>query len=125
MSFSPSDTSSQEKAMESMQNCIADVRLWARKNSSLMLNDKKTEFMIIGTRQQLLKVNIAGISVGDDVIMKSTPVRNLGSWFDETFSIATHITKTCSASFFHLHKYASTSPSKLLRRWCMHSSRVG
>ena len=111
--------SKQLAALESMQDCIAVIRSWARKNS-LTLNDKKTEFMIIGMRPQLLKINVDSIRVGDDAIPKSTPVRNLGSWFDETFSMATHITKTCSASFYHLHnirrirKYLSIEAAETL-----------
>jgi len=34
----------------------------------LRLNDNKTEFMIIGTRKQLAKVNIDGRSVGESII---------------------------------------------------------
>ena len=45
----------------------------------LRLNDNKTEFMIIGTRKQLAKVNIDGLSVGESIIAPVTSVRNLGS----------------------------------------------
>ena len=31
----------------------------------LKLNDEKTEFMLIGSRQQLEKVSVAELSVGD------------------------------------------------------------
>ena len=34
-------------------------------SDKLMMNDEKTEFMIIGTRQQLAKVEIEHIHVGD------------------------------------------------------------
>ena len=44
----------------------------------LPLNDNKTEFMIIGTREQLAKVNIDGLSVGESIIAPVTSVRNLG-----------------------------------------------
>ena len=40
-----------------MTNCIEDVRHWMI-SDRLMINDDKTEFMIIGTRQQLAKVEI-------------------------------------------------------------------
>ena len=36
-------------------------------------------------------------------VVASSHVRNLGAWFDERFSMETHITKTCSAAFYHLH----------------------
>ena len=37
----------------------------------LMVNDDKTEFLIIGTRYQLEKVNIAHVSVGETRIISS------------------------------------------------------
>ena len=30
-------------------------------------------------------------------------VRNLGTWFDEKFTTATHVTKICGSAFYHLH----------------------
>ena len=69
----------------------------------LMINDAKCEFLIIGTRQQLQKINISNVTVGDSVIPPSTCIRNLGSWFDSEMTMDTHITKACSAAFFHLH----------------------
>ena len=44
-------------------------------NDKLFLNDDKTEFLMIGTKQQLSKVNIDHILIGDSVIR---PKR--GSW---------------------------------------------
>ena len=44
----------------------------------LMLNDDKTELMPIGTRQQLQKVNLNDITVGDTVVEAKSVVRNLG-----------------------------------------------
>ena len=43
--------------MKAMENCIAGIRAWMIEDK-LCLNDSKTEFMIVGTRQQLAKVNI-------------------------------------------------------------------
>ena len=47
-----------------------------------MINDKKTDFPIIGTRQQLEKTSIESIIIGDSVIKPLESVRNLGSWLD-------------------------------------------
>ena len=68
-----------------------------------MLNDGKTELLVLGTRQQLSKINISHLRVGDATVVASTSVRNLGSYFDKNFTMAMHVTKTCSAAFFHLH----------------------
>ena len=47
-----------------------------------MLNDEKTEFTVIGTRQQLVKVVIDSLCVGHTAILPSSEERNLGGWFD-------------------------------------------
>ena len=43
------------------------------------MNDNKAEFIIIGTRKQLAKVNFASLCVGDASIAPVTSVKNLGS----------------------------------------------
>ena len=47
-----------------MQNCI-DVIHSRMEHDKLLLNNEKTEFLVIGTRQQLSKVNISSIIVGN------------------------------------------------------------
>ena len=69
----------------------------------LMLNDDKTELMLIGTRQQLQKVNLNDITVGDTVVEAKSVVRNLGSWFDRNLDMSSHISKQCASAFYHLH----------------------
>ena len=68
----------------------------------LKLSDDKTEFLIIGTRQQLSKVHIEKLSVGDVSVAPATIARNLGSCFDTHLRLLTHIAKTCKAAFYHL-----------------------
>ena len=68
-----------------------------------MLNDDKTNFLLLGTKQQLPKVDINSITVGDSVVNTKTVVRNLGSWFHSQLSMSTHISKLCSSAFFRLH----------------------
>ena len=58
-----------------------------------MLNDDKTEFLIIGTRQQLLKFSIQSIKIGQAEVSPVSSARNLGTWFDTHLEMGTHITK--------------------------------
>ena len=58
-----------------------------------LMNDAKTELLLIGTRQQLAEVTIDAITIGHSVIAPQAPVRNLGD----------HITKTSSAAFYYLY----------------------
>ena len=89
-------------------------------SDNLMLNDYKTEFLIIGTRQQLAKVNINCIRVGSTDVCPVTVARNLGSWFDEQLTMSTDISKLCRVAFFHSHnikrvrKYLSRESTELL-----------
>ena len=46
--------------MTTIENCIRAIRAWMEKNK-LMLNDDKTEILLIGTQKQLLKVLISRI----------------------------------------------------------------
>ena len=52
-SFKPDDSSSQQDAITTMQNCIDDIRSWME-HDKLPLNGKKTEFLVIGTPQKVI-----------------------------------------------------------------------
>ena len=64
---------------------------------------RRNLLIIIGTRQQLAKVNIDSLCVGDTSIAPVTSVKNLGSWFDEHMTMVTHVKKLCKATSFHLY----------------------
>ena len=119
LSFCPSSSVNAEVAVESMNDCIADIRNWMI-SDKLMLNDDKTEFVLIGTRQQLAKVDIDSISVGSYDVSPGSVVRNLGSWFDSKLTMSTHISKVCASSFYHLYnikrirKYLSVEATQTL-----------
>ena len=82
-----------------MQNCIDDVKKWMLTDK---LNDDKTEFILIETRQQLAKVNLSILCGGDEHITQSSEVKNLVCWFDSQMKFNTRITKSCNAAFFHI-----------------------
>ena len=70
---------------------------------SLKLNDDKSEFLVIGTPQQLAKVSTHCIRVGDCNVSAVSSARNLGSRSDTKLSMATHITKLSGSSFYYLY----------------------
>ena len=62
------------------------------KSSKLKLNSNKTEFIIIGTKQQRHKLsNHFLVKLLDNDISPSDSVRNLGVIFDSDFSFHKHI----------------------------------
>ena len=102
VSFSPNDETGQDEAVAAVQRCADDIRLWMTTNK-LLLNDDKTEFVVIGTKPQLAKVQLDNISIGQCEITPTSSVRNLGVWFDSTLSVNSHINKTCSLAFYYLY----------------------
>ena len=85
-----------------MEKCIKAVRAWMI-TDKLKLNEGKTEFMIIGTRQQLKKVTVDQLLVGDMRVIPVSNVKDLGVWLDSHLKFDVHITKTCSTAYYFLH----------------------
>ncbi|CAB4028710.1 Hypothetical predicted protein, partial [Paramuricea clavata] len=50
-----------ESTLAILEDCISDVRTWLLSHK-LMFKDSKTEFLVIGTPQQLLKINIESVN---------------------------------------------------------------
>ena len=81
-----------------------------------MINDAKTDFLIICTCQQLEKRSIESIIVGDTVIKPSESVRNL----DAHMRMNVHIGKICSKAFrglyniTHIRKVLTVQSTKTL-----------
>ena len=96
-----------------------DIRNWMT-NNKVLLSDDKTEFVMIGTKQLLAKVNIEHILIGDCVIRAKEVVKNLGTWLDSTLSMNSHVNNTCSnASYYmfnirRIRKYLSRRSTKTL-----------
>ena len=65
----------------------------------LKLNDDKTEFLLIGTKQQLEKANFSSITVGDTLTEAKSEVTNLGSWVGSHLNMSIHISKLCASAF--------------------------
>ena len=89
--------------LAALEDCISDVRAWLLSHK-LMFKDSKTEFLVIGTPQQLSKVEIGHVNVGGVKINAVDSVRNLGSWFDKHMSMSVHVGKMCSKAFGGLYK---------------------
>ena len=118
-SFRPDTSLSQDAALKSIENCVADIRAWMLSNR-LLINDSKTEFIIIGSKQQMSKININEITVGESTIEPVEAVQSLGMWFDSHMSMDIHIGKVCSKAFRSLYnirqirKFLSEDTTKIL-----------
>jgi hypothetical protein len=105
--FTPSDCSN---ALSCLKTSFESVSSWMSANF-LALNPSKTEFMVFGTPQQLLKLNEPCLDLSPDVsILPASSVRNLGVMFDKHLSFHDHITKISQASFFHIRDLRRIRP---------------
>ena len=118
LSFRPGDDDAQDVAHRAMEACIKDIRKWMI-DGRLLLNDTKTEFLAIGTRQQLSKLRSSSIEVGNQKIDRSSSVRNLGVMLDESLEMNSHINQICKTSFYHIHNIRRIS--KYLSKECRQS----
>ena len=101
VSFKPDSTCDQLAAVAALEHCIDDMKDWML-SDKLKVNDGKTEFLIIGTRQQLAKVNFNSLRIGDNSINSIDKAKNLGFWFDSQMKMVTNISKCSSAAFFNI-----------------------
>ena len=118
-SFRPDTSLSQDAALKSIENCVADIRAWMLSNR-LLINDSKTECIIIGSKKQLSKINVNEITVGESTIQPVEVVQSIGMWFDSHMSMDIHIGKVCSKAFRSLYnirqirKFLSEDTTKIL-----------
>jgi len=103
LAFKPGDELDEKAALDAMEGCIADIKEWML-HDKLKLNAEKTEFLVIGTKRQLEKVNITQLQVaGSSVNTSTTAIKNLGSWFDSNLNMQDHIKKTCRSAFYNIY----------------------
>ena len=94
-------SSSQDSAVANMGACIQDIRVWMHANK-LKLNDSKSEFMILGSRAQVDKVSLDSVLVGNNVVLATDKVRNLGVILDPQLKMHHHVNSVCKSAYFHL-----------------------
>ena len=107
LSFSPATDGDKERCLNNLQNCIHYIRLWMRINL-LKLNDNKTEFIMVGSKNNLLNANTRNTSVqiGNDYITCVDSVCDLGYISDNELKSTVHINKLTSTLFITIRKIA-------------------
>ena len=86
----------------------------------LKLNNDKTDFKLIGRKQQLSKLNIDSLALWSIDFASVTVARNLGTCFDTNLNLQEQIQKTCKSGFFRLYniqgirKYLSQESARTL-----------
>ena len=99
VSFTPSNSTS---SLEILSDTFSNILSWMNSNK-LLLNPSKTEFLLIGTKQQWLKFfQLTTLSLGNDIIPVSSSARNLGFIFDSDISFTDQINSLSKSCYFHI-----------------------
>ncbi len=88
-------------AIEKLQVCITDVHNWMTCNK-LKLNENKTEFIVLGTSQNLKKLPKISLHIGDTCIDPTDSVCNLGIKFDSHMKMSKQVSSHCQSINFQL-----------------------
>ena len=110
LSFKPSTKGSQEKCIKTLELCIAKIRKCMQTNL-LKLNYEKTEFLLVGTKQQLSKITNINVKIDHDEIKPVSSIRNLGYHQDAEMKNAEHVNKLCKQLYPILKRIAKVRQS--------------
>jgi hypothetical protein len=91
----------QSSAVLRFQKCSSDL-LDHMSSRRLRLNPGKTEFMWLGSPNNLKKVSEHNINLFGSLVHESFTVRNLGVIIDPSVTFAQHISRVCRTCFFQL-----------------------
>ncbi len=88
---------------------MVEVKEWMVKNM-LKLNNDKTEFIVIGTRQQRRKIDIPHININGTDIAPTSTVRNLVVMFDSEMSMKDHVSSINRSAYPQVKNLRAIKP---------------
>ena len=101
VSFSAKDSACY---LSRLSTTLDSVHSWFISNR-LSVNPSKTEFLLIGNRQQRSKLPTQSISFAGNILNPTQSARNLGVIFDSDLSLTKHISSICQISFLHIRQF--------------------
>ncbi len=101
ISFSHASEEEKDKAIDSLEQAISDIKRFMIANK-LKLNDEKTEVIFLGTKHRLDQLGQIDLTVGDMTIHPTDKVRNLGVIFDRNLSMDDQVNSVYKQGFYHV-----------------------
>src|SRR5688572_21728971 len=93
-----------------MSLALGALEAWMSSNR-LRLNPSKTQFIWLGTRQQLAKLDLSTIAADFPQFVFSSVVRDLGVTLDQELTFAPHINRLCRNSYYQLRQFRTVARS--------------
>ena len=95
-----------QPTLESMQNCVLDVKNWMTLNK-LQLNDSKTECMLVRSSRTATDALPSSLKVGDCDVEFVPSVKNLGVILDCHLTMSEHVKNTCKIAYMHIRQISA------------------
>ena len=89
--------------VQCIETCSGNVKKWMTDNK-LKMNNEKTEILLCGPKKYVESSDCDHICIEGENISFSNNARNLGVYFDCTFSMEHHVKQLCKSLFFELRK---------------------
>ena len=121
LTFDPKESNGLETALRTLSACVMDIKAWMCRNK-LKLNEGKTEFLVVGSPQNIRNLNNVCLNLGTTKIIPSTSMKNLGVYFDSSMSMSDQIYNICKSVRFQL-KNVSQIRKYITRDACNHAVR--
>jgi hypothetical protein len=99
-----------------LEKCLDDVLHWMS-NSSLCLNDSKTEILLTATSAQLRRLEIPSVRIGSALILPTSSTRVLGVNLEGSMKMDGHVKAICKGGWYHL-RTISKIRSSLSKQTC-------
>ena len=95
--------SEQVNSIKNLEHCASEIKSWMDANR-LKMNASKTEFILIGSRQQLAKCTVDKVCVEGTFIDRAESIKYLGVQLDRSLTLKDHIKKKCKIAMWQLRR---------------------
>ena len=79
-------TKNETVAIVTLKKCSRQIKVWLDHNR-LKMNTSKTEFILLGAKQQLKKYLTKNLSVNNKILDKTSQIKYLGVYLDKTLTL--------------------------------------
>lgn len=91
-----------QSSMQKLENCICDIRKWMKSNF-LKLNDSKTEFLVLNSRQ-MKPIDESCIVIGEESVDAVKSARNIGAMIDCNLTMESQVSNVCRNCYLSLRQ---------------------
>ena len=105
LGFKPRVPGNDRECLDRLECCISDIRAQMKLNL-LKLNDDKTEFLLLGTKHNIILAGELEIKIGNENITNSMTAKNLGVHFDANLKGTIHTNKMSSSVFLTILQHS-------------------